>query len=246
MSRWTDQASWVGTTRHGGAMTGHRGLVVHIAEGFYTGTIAWQQGDNKVSSHFVLGRDGRCAQMVDTTNEAWAQRAGNAQWLSVECEGFTSGNPLHKQHPGWEVLSAAQVDRVARLLLKAHKSYGVPLQLATSPGGSGLGHHSMGADWGHQGCPGNPIIGQKPAIVARARELLGGVPPMVRFGAVNSTVSRAQTDANRVPNTGADVKVDGRYGALTEAKIKRVQHAAHLTEDGICGINTWAVLLKEE
>lgn len=227
-------------------MSGHRGLVVHIAEGYYTGTIAWQQGDNSVSSHFIVGRSGQCSQMVDTTSEAWAQRVGNAQWLSVECEGFTAANSLHKTHPGWEKLSDQQVDRVARLLVKAHKSYGVPLQLATSPGGSGLGHHSMGKDWGHQDCPGNPIIGQKPAILARARELLGGVPPTVRHGSSGANVSRAQRDANKVPNTGADITVDGEYGALTEAKIARVQHVAKLNKDGVVGPKTWAVLLKEE
>jgi hypothetical protein len=246
MSRWSDQAVWVGTTHHGGNMSQHRGLVVHIAEGFYDGTITWQKGNHDVSSHFIVGRTGKCAQMVDTDAESWAQRAGNDTWLSVECEGFTKAHPLNKQHPGWEALSDQQTDRIARLLVKAHQVYGVPLQVAHSPSDKGLGHHSMGSDWGHRDCPGAPIIAQKAAIVARARELAGvpaPAPQTVHVGVHDSkTVTRAQSKANAVPNTGADIKVDGDFGPKTEAKIKRVQAHYHLTTDGIVGPKTWHAL----
>lgn len=250
MSKWTDQATWVGTDHHGGSMDSHRGLVVHIAEGFYAGTIAWQRNapaGQRVSSHFIVGRDGRCAQMVDTDEQAWAQRSGNPDWLSVECEGFTTGHPLHKTHPGWESLSLQQIEKIAHLLVKAHQQYGVPIQVATGPDGRGLGHHSMGGvPWGHLDCPGLPIIGQKPAIVARAHQLAGDVqrphPPTLKQGATGTTVAHLQALLNGVPNTGADVTVDGVFGPMTEAKVKRVQAHFKIAADGIVGPITWGKL----
>jgi hypothetical protein len=178
MSRWSE-AAWRGPTPN--QTRGHvecRGLVVHIASGFYEGTISWESNSGaNVSSHFVLGRDGQLAQLVDTDDTAWTQRAGNGHWLSVECEGFALDDGLHASHPGWETLTAAQVEAVARLLVHGHQQYGYPLTLAHDPTGRGLGYHSMGAehgyDWGHLHCPGEPIKAQLPAILARALVLAG-------------------------------------------------------------------------
>jgi hypothetical protein len=184
MARWTDLATWVGTTaRNGGAMANPpRGLVLHIASGFYDGTISWQarsSGSDRTSSHFIVARDGRCAQMVDTADGSWAQKSGNNTWLSIELEGFAPDDgSLHATHPGWETATPQQLEVCARLLARAHRDCGVPLQLATSPSGRGLGHHSMGAesgvDWGHSACPGTAIKNQKPAILARAIALANG------------------------------------------------------------------------
>lgn len=185
MSRWTDLATWRGPTVNQKA--GHvecRGLVVHIASGFFEGTISWEKNaDADVSSHFVLDRDGTLAQLVDTDDTAWTQRAGNGHWLSVECAGFAAGDkqsngqPWLAKYPGWDKLTDQQIDAVARLLVKGHQQYGYPLQLAGTPAGKGLGYHSMGAehgyDWGHLYCPGEPIKAQLPAILACALTLAG-------------------------------------------------------------------------
>lgn len=178
MARWTDLAVWRGPTVN--QTKGHvecRGLVIHIAEGSFEGTIAWQKNpDADVSSHFVTDLDGAIAQCVDTDDTAWTQRAGNGHWLSVENAGHTPG-----------ALTAAQCEAVAKLLAKGHQVYGYPLQLAISPDGMGLGHHSMGtngldnptdtwtgATWGHTRCPGPAIVAQKPAILARAQQIING------------------------------------------------------------------------
>lgn len=164
MGRWTDIATWVGPTpNQGGRMSEQRGVVVHTAVGSFEGTKAWQRNpDANVSSHFIVAYDGRIAQMVDTDVVAWTQKAGNGHWLSIENEGDTT-----------KPLTPAQVAANGRILRKAHQVYGVPLQLATSPSGRGLGHHSMGAesgvDWGHSACPGAKIKAQKPAILAAAK-----------------------------------------------------------------------------
>lgn len=172
MARWSDISTWRGPTpNQGGKMTEVRGLVIHVADGYYEGTIAWQKNPSaQVSSHFVVAGprdagktpDGAVAQIVDTDITAWTQRSGNGHWLSAEFSGFSG-----------DALSPAQVEACAVLLARAHQVYGVPLQLATSPSGYGLGHHSMGAesgvDWGHSECPGEKIKKQKQQILDIAK-----------------------------------------------------------------------------
>lgn len=153
-------------------MVAHRGVVLHIAEGYYEGTVSWcLNPDAGVSAHFVVGKGGKVAQLVDTGVRSWCQAAGNAEWLSIENEGYAGDS-----------LTPEQVEACARILAKAHRVHGVPMVVATSPAGRGLGHHSMGgAAWGgHDRCPGVKVIAQKALIVRRAQELAGGtVPPSV-------------------------------------------------------------------
>lgn len=77
----------------------------HIAEGTYNGTITWETDkDSKVSSHFVLGKNGEVAQLVPLNMAAWTQGKirnpthpyvkshssvnPNQYCISIECEGF--------------------------------------------------------------------------------------------------------------------------------------------------------------
>jgi len=149
-------------------MLEQRGLVVHIAQGSFEGTISWiKNPDSDVSSHFVVSKTGSIAQMVDSDTTAWTQREGNGHWLSVENEGFTPS-----------ALTAAQVEANAQLLAYGAKLYKYPLTLAGDPSGRGLGYHSMGAEhgynWGHSECPGPAIKNQLPAILARAQQIATG------------------------------------------------------------------------
>lgn len=188
MARWSDLATWRGPSTNSGdgdgtpleaadAVDAVRGLIVHIAEGFFEGTISWQKNpDANTSSHFIAGRAGGRAQMVDTHDRAWTQSAGNSRWLSVECEGFTLGHPLHR--PDWHELTGLQIEFIAALFARIHVVFGVPLQLTSHPDQPGLGYHSMGAEqgfnWGHSDCPGEPIKAQLPAILARAQQIVNG------------------------------------------------------------------------
>jgi N-acetylmuramoyl-L-alanine amidase len=140
-----------------------RGLVIHIMDGTLAGTDSWFRNKAaKVSAHFGTSKGGKLYQWVSTKDRAWAQAAGNRDWLSVENEGR-----------GGDALTAKQIERCAQILAWAHKAYGVPLQATSSPSGRGLGHHSMGGpSWGHGACPGPRIIKQKPKIVARAKQIV--------------------------------------------------------------------------
>mgnify|MGYP001427146941 CR=1 FL=1 len=160
----------------GGRMSDHRGIVLHIAEGTYRGTISWHMNPDQrygdgtkvtTSSTWVVGKNhGEWAQMVDTDTVAWCQRSGSHTWLSIELAGYSGDKP-----------SAWQVEACAQLLAWAHKHYGVPLAVADTDAKRGLGHHSMdrewaGVEWGHEDCPGKGVIAAKPAIVARAKEII--------------------------------------------------------------------------
>lgn len=113
----------------------------------------------------MIAKDGRIAQMMAVNDTAWTQRLGNGHWDSIECEG----------HAG-EYLTGSQIEGIAQIFAWGHNVRGWPLQVASNPYNRGLGHHSMGAengiDWGHSQCPGEPIKSQKPAIVARAIEIV--------------------------------------------------------------------------
>ena len=91
MARWKDLAPrQESTSNQGGSMVEVRGVVLHIAQGSYEGTISWQKNaTSDVSSHFIKGKnDGEDCQMVDTATTAWTQKAGNGHWLSIENAGF--------------------------------------------------------------------------------------------------------------------------------------------------------------
>ncbi|MGW1836312.1 peptidoglycan-binding protein [Streptomyces sp. NPDC002067] len=146
-----------------------RGLVVHIMAGTLSGTDSWfRNSAARASSHFGTGKGGALYQWVNTANRAWAQANGNSSWLSIENEG-----------QGGDALTSAQMDRIAEVFAWVHKTYGVPLQVASGPSGRGLGYHAMGGSaWGgHTQCPGSRIVAQLPEIVARAKRLAGSGGP---------------------------------------------------------------------
>lgn len=168
MSRW-DIAKWVGPTpnRTVNGMVESRGLVLHIMQGTYDGSIAWGKNPaSSVSFHFATRGDGHLGQLVDTADTAWTQANGNGHWISVENEGY-SGNPL----------TPAQVDACAHVYAEGVRAYGWPLQTTDSPNGYGLGWHGMGGTaWGgHFDCPGEPIKAQRDEILGRAAAILN--PP---------------------------------------------------------------------
>lgn len=140
------------------------GVVVHIMDGTFDGTKSWfNNPQSQASSHFGTRRDGYAEQWVDTKDRAWAQAAGNHQYLSVENEGN-----------GGDSLADGQISRVAEILAFAHKAYGVPIQLANQPGEKGLGWHGMGgAAWGgHYDCPGDHVRAQFGEIIHRAQAIV--------------------------------------------------------------------------
>jgi N-acetylmuramoyl-L-alanine amidase/Putative peptidoglycan binding domain len=171
VGEWTDIAQWVGPTpnRVAGGMGNIIGVVLHIQQGNEAGSISWCENPaSQVSAHFFAPKTGGLQQLVDTNDVAWAEAAGNAQWLSIENEGYSG-----------EDLTPQQVQACAQVLAKAHQIYGVALASTDDPSVGGLGWHGMGGDaWGgHPDCPGTPITAQRAAIIDAAQTILGNPTP---------------------------------------------------------------------
>jgi N-acetyl-anhydromuramyl-L-alanine amidase AmpD len=96
-------------------------IVVHIAQGSYSGTIGWFKNRHaNVSAHYVVSRGGKVAQCVRDADIAW--HAGNWKWnkhsIGIEHEGYAS-------RPGsW---SDALYHASARLAAHLSKRHGIPV-----------------------------------------------------------------------------------------------------------------------
>lgn len=65
---------------------------------------------------------------------------------------------------------------------------------------------------------------------------------MLRRGVCGRSVKSAQHLLNMNIDPDPDMSVDGVFGPMTEAWVKRFQHQEGLTPDGIVGPKTWAEL----
>jgi len=164
-AKWRGPVPWINS---GQMQHPVQGLVLHIQEGYEDGTDATFHDvnappDKRVSAHFGCPKNVGLDQWVDTNDKAWAIVAGNRHWISVENEGFTGDS-----------LTPNQIENCAKLLAWLNATDGVPLVATDDPAGRGLGWHGMGGDaWGgHFDCPGKPIVSQRPAIIARAQQLV--------------------------------------------------------------------------
>lgn len=253
MAKWTDIAAFIGPTPNEvpGGMGAIVGVVLHIQQGNQAGSIAWCKNPaSQVSAHFFAPKVGTPVQLVDTADEAWAQAAGNSGWLSIENEGYSG-----------QELTGDQIEACAQILARAHAVYGVPLWSTDSPSSGGLGWHGMGGDaWGgHPDCPGEPVKAQRPAILARAAQLLDQAPPAPAVAAPvwggrlfvympgetmwihGADVKLWQT---QMAHRGWSITVDGWYGPqsrqiCTEFQQDSTNHGWALAADGIVGPLTW-------
>lgn len=157
-------ARWRPVSGHtDGPMRSHTGVVLHVNAS--NGNLYnWVAGNHDMSCHFEVYKNGAIEQYIDTADSAWCQMDGNADYLSIETEGYPN-----------EPLTPAQVRAIAGLIAWLHDVHGIPMQLANHPGERGFGWHGMGgAAWGgHTGCPGDKRKAQREDILARARTAAG-------------------------------------------------------------------------
>lgn len=156
----------------GGPISMIRGLVLHVQEGNGSLYGFFNNPASQVSAHFWAAKDGRFEQYVDTDRIAWAQAAGNPNYLSVETEGYV-GEPLN----------GVQIANVALLLDWAAAQHGFPVVGPVAHGSAGFTPHcnpdgSVDMAWGGHSCPGSIRLGQMPAIITAA----GPAPSTTREG----------------------------------------------------------------
>jgi hypothetical protein len=156
---------------HGGLMSKHIGVVIHVTAGEGDPFNEFANPNNQVSSHFGIGNgqggmaDGQLEQYVDTLYQSWAQVAGNSTYISVETEGEPT-----------DPLTLAQVATFARLYAWIVQQYpGIPMVVVDTPGMPGfITHGDGGPAWGgHTGCPGPQRSAERQGILNLAKQDLG-------------------------------------------------------------------------
>lgn len=245
---------------------GIQGLIMHTMVGNLSGTIeVFNRPSFQASAHFGVDQSGAIHQFGSVRGwKAWAQAAGNPDWYS--CEFADNGNP---DNP----LTQAQITAGAQLLecLSAPGVGNFPLQVTNSTSGEGLGVHSMGGQaWGGHTCPDSPPAhvrsAQRPQIVALAMAIRSGTAPAsdwqealmnklptLKQGAADKSgqvyfVHRMQAllaCVGRIKSipSAACIIPSGEFDAGTAAGLKAVQGSFGLTQDGVCGPQTWGVLI---
>ena len=173
------------TTPHHSSRGQHKPLFIcwHIADGTYNGTISWETNSaSKVSSHFVLGKNGEVAQMVELNRAAWTQgdikkpslpyakqHPGlnpNLYCVSIECEGFwkdTKGKLTDK------ALDSA-VELTKHIVAEVKRIYGVEIPIDRE---HIIGHYQINSVT-RSHCPGELFPFDE--LIARAK---GEQPPKV-------------------------------------------------------------------
>lgn len=128
----------------------------------------------QASAHFGIAQDGQIHQFgpIGKGWIAWAQKAGNLAWYSIEhADNRNPNNPL----------TEAQITASAQLVELLSRFAGFPLQITDSVAGRGFGVHNMGGiNWGGHTCPDLPPkhvrSAQRPQILALARKIREGYP----------------------------------------------------------------------
>jgi hypothetical protein len=109
----------------------------------------FNRAGNDICSHFQVANDGSAEQYIATEHVAYAAFASNAYAVQIETED--DGNPATP----W---TAAQIAKIVAIL----HALKVPAQVAPDGPGSGVGWHSLYADWNqdHHNCPGAVRVSQ--------------------------------------------------------------------------------------
>lgn len=182
-------------------MRSHLGVVLHVNQS--NGNLyEWVAGDHNMSCHFEVYKNGSIEQYLDTDVSSWCQMAGNADYLSIETEGYDN-----------EPLTPAQVTAIAGLVKWMHDTHGIALQLAEHPGEAGFGWHGMGGEaWGgHPACPGTLRRNQRELIL----QLAAGAP---------ATRRRSRMFVYYVSNPPKSMK--GNVFSFNGAAVRQIFHGA--------------------
>jgi hypothetical protein len=241
------------STNYSGPMGNIIGLCLHVQEG--NGSLyGWFNNPAaQVSSHLWAGKDGALEQYLDPPSQkAWAQAAGNPDYVSIETEGFVN-----------EPLTDAQMLAVASVLSQAATAYSVPVTGPVAHGQPGFTQHcnpdgTPDPAWGNHSCPGPIRLAQMTSILALAHG--SPVPPtptpappappvpapgglvtvnvrQLQQGMTGGDVRSVQSMLNT--KAGAGLATDGDFGPLTRNAVVGWQQGHGLAADGIVGANTW-------
>jgi hypothetical protein len=152
------------------------------------------------AAHFSVHHDGTIDQSRDTRWRSGANLDGNHRVIAIENEDHGPAFGAWNVNDGHAVpaFTPAQIEANAKILAWAHQTHGIPLQLCPNsrPTSRGLAYHRQGID-GNFGdyafpgrvpggelwtksrgkvCPGDRRIAAREQILARARQIVAGIP----------------------------------------------------------------------
>jgi len=238
-------AIWKPVTNHGGPMSQHLGLVLHVQQGNNSLQGWFNNPSSGVSSTWWVSKGGIVEQYVDANAQAWAQANGNSTFNSVESEGYDT-----------EYLTDPQVDALALLFAWGNQTYNWPFHLSQTVTDKGLAWHGLGgSSWGnHPNCPGDKRKSQMSQILQLAQ---GGkpIPPTPTpsptpvptlhvdyFGPAyghNYNCPDVKTWQTQMKQRGWSLGVDGIYGPESQKICTQFQQEKKLSVDGLVGPQTW-------
>lgn len=163
-------ATWSPSPNHGGRRIDFRWLIVHRTVGSFPGDLkTLRNAATQTGATFYVRKSGEIHQLHDTTDVPWTSKDANPRSVTIEFEAGAN-----------DALTPAQVEAGAEIAVFVHKAHGTPLVAVTNPAKQGgVSYHRHGAmfglDWGRTACPGDKVVAQIPGLVARARQIVGGV-----------------------------------------------------------------------
>lgn len=99
-------------------------IIHHTAIGSLDSVLAWFKNDeSRVSSHYVIDRDGTIYQVVDDDKKAW--HAGISNWRGVENLNNTSIG-IELVNTGYESFDTRQISALIELCRGLKKKYDIP------------------------------------------------------------------------------------------------------------------------
>lgn len=105
-------------------------ICLHVAEGTKQGVIDWFTSKNtpineRVSAHFLVGKDGSITQFVSSSDTAWANGVrNNDTWGMLKLPAYRFVNPnlitISIEHEGWNYQRATAAQLTSSLQLSAY------------------------------------------------------------------------------------------------------------------------------
>jgi outer membrane murein-binding lipoprotein Lpp len=178
----------------------------------------WSQPGTPLESHFIVGRDGRAWQLVDTGRSADANYRANRRpdgtgAISIETEDNV-GSP---DRLPW---TRAQIDTLVRLALWAARVHGVPRRRCPSPSSPGVGYHTMfGSPSGW-----TPVSKTCPGLI-RIRQFNQTVLPAIVAGSAGGGLSVADALAGQLDALATQHDELAAQVALLQADMNLVKAA---------------------
>ena len=185
---------------------GHRAVVLHIAEGSYAGTLQEFSDSSPAqkSSHFVVAKDGRIAQIVNINDSAWANglcwqtdhwrvpdcgARENPTWVDIVPGANPNRYTISIEHEGFTGQTLTEAMKIATV--KLLKWIAGELDFFYTPGRTLIGHRDISP--GRKGfCPGSAFNFNDIANAANA-----SVPALITENSALLSAPRATVEQAR-------------------------------------------------